>query len=376
MKRATWMLFRPLNIFILSLIIAVFLINIPDGDAFELNGFTDVSFTKSDSGGPKEENTHRNGDFAFGTLDLYLAQNLEDAEVLVELIVEEGDILDLERVSIGYTFSDAFRLRAGRFHTPLGLWNTSHHHGVQLQPTIKRPDFLRFEDDSGIIPAHMIGAYLSGRAESFAGPIEYGVLVGNGPRITNYEGRGKNALVPNNTEDNNIGKAVAFHAALSPEAIEGLKIGFSGHVSRIQTDPDALDIDGTLGVDVPVDVDQTILVAAVRYTLSNIDLSGEYFSITNKNKLSPGGSNTNAAYYGLATYNITERYVPYVMYESMSVDHKDPYFESLGAQHGNKITAGLRYNINYRSAIKGEVRTIDSEGNNWNEYAFQWSLAF
>lgn len=371
LKSITWTLFRPLNLIILCLMSAVFLINIPDGDAFELNGFTDVSFTKSDNGGAE----HRNGDFAFGTLDLYLAQTLEDAEVLVELIVEDGDILDLERVSIGYTFSDAFRLRAGRFHTPLGLWNTSHHHGVQLQPTIKRPDFLRFEDDGGVIPAHMVGAYLSGRAESFAGPIEYGVLVGNGPRITNYEGHGKNALVPNNTEDNNIGKAVAFHAALSPEAIEGLKVGLSGHISRIQTDSGALDANIDGAVDTPVDVDQTILVAAVRYTLSNIDLSGEFFSITNKDNLS-GGSNTDEAYYGLATYNITEKFVPYVMYENMSVHHHDPYFESLGTQHGDKITTGLRYNINYRSAIKGEVRTIDSEGNNWNEYAFQWSLAF
>lgn len=371
LKRITWTLFRPLNLIFLYLITTVFLINIPNGDAFELNGFTDVSFTKSDSGGTE----HRNGDFAFGTVDLYLAQTLEDMEVLVELIIEKGDILDLERVSIGYTFSDEFRLRAGRFHTPLGLWNTSHHHGVQLQPTILRPDFLNFEDDGGIIPSHMVGAYVSGRVSSFAGPIEYGALVGNGPKITDYEHRG-NALVPNNTEDNNIGKAVAFHAAISPDAIEGLKVSFSGHISRIQTDAEALDADGTpAGVDDPVDVDQTILVAAVRYTLNSIDLSGEYFSITNKNNSSVG-SDTDEAYYGLATYNITEKYVPYFMYENMNVDNSNTYFKSLDTKNVEKFTAGLRYNINYRSAIKGEVRTIDSEGNNWNEYAFQWSLAF
>lgn len=365
-KSITWMLFKPLNIFILSLIIAVFLMKIPDGNAFELNGFTDVSFTKSDSGGTE----HRNGDFAFGTLDLYLAQTLEDAEVLVELIVEDGDILDLERVSIGYTFSDEFRIRAGRFHTPLGFWNTSYHHGVQLQPTINRPEFLKFEDDGGTIPAHMIGAYLSGRVRSSAGPIEYGVLVGNGPRITNYEGRG-NALVANNTEDNNIGKAVAFHTAMSPDAIEGLKVGISGHISRIQTDSDTI-IDATKPT---VDVDQTILVTAIKYSIGNIDLSGEYFSTKNNNNLR-AGSDTNDAYYGLVTYNINDKFIPYLMYDKMSADQDDDFFESLGTLDVTRLTAGLRYSINYRSSIKGELRKIELDGNNWNEYAFQWSLAF
>ncbi|MBI5194251.1 MAG: hypothetical protein HZA08_12545 [Nitrospirae bacterium] len=370
-KRTTWKLFRPLNLFILCLMTAVFLINIPNGDAFELNGFTDVSFTKSEKGGPAEL---RNGNFAFGTLDLYLAQTLEDTEVLVELIVEDGDILDLERVSVGYTFSDEFRIRAGRFHTPLGFWNTSYHHGVQLQPTIKRPEILKFEDEGGMIPAHMIGAYFSGRAGSFAGPIEYGVLIGNGPRITDYENRGKNSLVPNNTEDNNIGKAIAFHAAISPEAIEGLKVGFSGHISRVQTDSKALDANKDGTVDNPVDVDQTILAAAVKYTLGNIDLSGEYFSIKNKNH--GGMTDTNNAYYGLATYSINDRFIPYLMYDKVLVDHDNPYSKSLGTQDTVNLTAGVRYNINYRSSIKGELRNIDMSGDDWNEYAVQWSLAF
>ena len=159
MKRATWTLLRPLNLIILFLIIAVYLINISNSDAFELNGFTDVSFTRSDQGAGEDPN----GDFAVGTLDLYLAQTLEDTEVMVELVIEKGEVMDLERLSIGYTFSDALRVRAGRFHTPLGFWNTSYHHGVQLQPTIERPEFLKFEDDNGIIPAHMVGAYISGR---------------------------------------------------------------------------------------------------------------------------------------------------------------------------------------------------------------------
>src|SRR3989304_2380589 len=199
----------------LILLISILLLNSQSGRAFELNGFADVSFTKSTEGADE----FRNGDFAFGALDLYLAQTLDDIDILVELVVEEGDVLDLERLTLGYTFSDALKLRVGRFHTPLGFWNTSYHHGVQLQPTIDRPHFLRFEDDGGILPVHVIGAYISGRAKTAVGGIEYGAMVGNGPRITAAEEAGDpNVLHPNNISDNNNGKAIAFNAAISPSA--------------------------------------------------------------------------------------------------------------------------------------------------------------
>src|SRR4030065_563492 len=122
----------------LILLISVLFLSNQGGQAFELNGFADVSFTKSTDGADE----FRNGDFAFGALDLYLAQTLDDIDILVELVVEKGDVLDLERLTIGYSFSDAAKLRVGRVHTPLGYWNNAHHHGVQLQPTIEKPDFM------------------------------------------------------------------------------------------------------------------------------------------------------------------------------------------------------------------------------------------
>lgn len=378
MTRITRRLSSPLKLIILLLITTVFLINHSKAYAFELNGFTDVSFTKSYKGGEE----FKDGNFAIGTLDLYLAQNLEDTEILVELVIEEGDVLDLERLYIGYTFSDALRVRAGRFHIPLGFWNTSYHHGVQLQPTIKRPEFLNFEDNGGIIPAHMIGAYISGRVRPSLGAVEYGALIGNGPRITNYEGMGHNSLVPNNIEDNNSEKSFAFHVAISPEAIEGLKVGLSGNFSKIQNDQHAVKNDENAIIN-PVNVDQSILAAALKYDIGNAGLSGEYFTIQNKDN-SGGGTKTSSAYYGLATYSINDTFIPYVMYDNISADQSDPYFKSLGTQDISKLTAGLRYNISYRSSIKGEFRAVDKrnaptpdkKNDSWNEYAIQWALAF
>src|SRR3990172_5701599 len=220
----------------LILLISILFLNGQSGYAFELNGFADVSFTKSTKGADE----FRKGDFAFGTLDLYLAQTLDDIDILLELGVEEGDEIDVERLTIGYTFSDTLRVRVGRFHTPLGFWNNAYHHGVQLQPTIERPDFLKFEDDGGILPTHVVGSSVSGRVHTGAGAIEYTAMIGNGPQIVDenedtYLKKGEDVLSPNNISDNNIGKAVAFNAAISPSFVSGLKLGVSGHISEIRS---------------------------------------------------------------------------------------------------------------------------------------------
>jgi len=350
---------------VLTLLTAIFIAGISGGYAFELNGFTDVSFTKSTEGNnrPVGDDEYRNGDFAFGTLDLYLAQTVDDIDVLVELIVEKGNVLDLERLTIGYTFSDAAKLRVGRFHTPIGFWNNAYHHGVQLQPTIERPDFLKFEDDGGIIPTHVVGASLSGRVNTGVGAVDYSVMIGNGPMIETVEG----VLSPNNISDNNVGKAVAFNAAISPSALEGLKLGVSGHIAEIKSN------------DIPmtVAVDQAIYAFAATYANGPLGLAAEYYTINDKDEATEDDFSNNA-YYGLITYTLMEKWVPYVMYENLSVKKADPYMAALEiGKDTEELTVGLRYNINYRSSVKGEYRDIIDEGGaDWSEFAVQWALAF
>ncbi|MBI5756717.1 MAG: hypothetical protein HZA12_07305 [Nitrospirae bacterium] len=361
---------------ILILLLTVSFLSFSGSHAFELNGFADVSFTKSTEGADE----FRNGDFAFGTLDLYLAENLENVEILSELVVEFGNVVDLERLYLGYTFSDELRIRIGRYHTPLGVWNTSYHHGVQLQPTINRPVFLNFEDDAGILPTHVVGAYLSGRTRTTAGVLEYGAMIGNGPRITSEDG-GTPVLNANNTSDDNIGKAIAFHAAISPAMVDGLKVGLSTHITEVKSD-DAADARAALSDEVGTDivnstvsVDQIIYGAAITYSTGNVDIAGEYFAINDNDELLDKDYNSNA-YYGLITYTFKEKWVPYLLYEKMSVKGDDPYFDFLNTKDITKTTLGLRYNITYRSSVKGEVRSVEKGGSDWNEFAVQWALAF
>lgn len=335
--------------------------------AFELNGFADVSFTKS----TERAKNFRNGDFAVGSLDLYFARTMEDVDILMELVIEKGATVDLERLHIGYTFSDAMRLHVGRFHTPLGFWNTAYHHGVQLQPTILRPELLNFEDERGILPTHTVGIHIFGRQRTLLGKIEYGGFIGNGSRIksmTDSKGNKIKVLSPNVTEDTDAGKSIGIYGTVSPVNIPGLKVGISFHKARVQSDST---------VAPHIDVDQTIWGLAATYVIRNVGISGEFFTFRDEDKKNNKRDN-NAAYYGLITYTYKDRWIPYIMYENMNRDNDDPYFgtKALDTEDTIKTTTGIRYNITYRSSLKGEVRVVKKDGQRWDEYAIQWALAF
>jgi hypothetical protein len=101
-------------------------------------------------------------DAAFETTDLDLAVDVIGSwsagqfrafgEVL--LSTEEQDI---ERFQVGWEVRPDTYVWLGRFHQPASSWNTSHHHGRYLQPSITRPAIELWEDEEGVLPQHFLG---------------------------------------------------------------------------------------------------------------------------------------------------------------------------------------------------------------------------
>ena len=69
---------------------------------------------------------------------------------------DESFDFSIERLFVRYEFSDNYKLSAGRYHTPLGYWNSSFHHGSWLQTTVSRPQTVKF--GSNVVPIHFVGA--------------------------------------------------------------------------------------------------------------------------------------------------------------------------------------------------------------------------
>ena len=105
--------------------------------------------------------------FSAPRLELFLTSTQGKLAFLAETMFEVGDAnefgIDMERIEIGYLFSDKFRLRVGRFHTAIGYYNDAYHHGRYFQMTVDRPTMVRFEDEGGLIPAHSVGLHGDGR---------------------------------------------------------------------------------------------------------------------------------------------------------------------------------------------------------------------
>lgn len=352
---------------------------VPPASSFELHGFGDVQYYQFLNSDDADEN----GAFFLGQLDLYVAESIgARLDVLTEVAIESPDgaefVVDLERIQIGYLFSDALKVSAGRFHTPLGYWNTAYHHGAFLHTTIERPLFVRFEDDGGILPVHSVGLLASGRTFGKAGELSYAVQLANGssialdlgdPFTTTDPSDDRTALTPNNTSDPNHNKALALHAEFSPAQLPAWALGASLYQSRV--------VGEGLPAPTPVDLTQTILGADLTKRTGAFEVVAEYYLLRHRDHLGTQGTATDHLYYVQAEYEIGEWLTPYARHEQMSLDEGDPYVTALGSADTRLETLGFRVRVGEQSVVKLEGRFVDADGTNHHqEYAAQWAFTF
>lgn len=327
-----------------------------------LHGFADVGMGLSGKGGKQG--------FSVGAADFYFTPKLGDNVLgLVELIFEveeSGELLtDLERIQLGYVFSDAATLWMGRFHTPYGYWNTGYHHGQFLQASLKRPRFIDFEDHGGILPSHSVGAWLTGSVKAHDGKVSYDLYVANAPRIGGGPGNG--VLDMNNAGSTNHNASVGFNAAYNFAGnLEGLKLGLHGLKADVRDDAG-----NTTGLQ--------MLGGYVLYDANDWETLAEYYSFENNTISSATGSFRSWA--GFAQVGRTfNKWTPYARLEKAVLDQNDLYFsqQASGRSYGREAF-GVRYKLNENAALKLEfnhTRRKDADGQDYNEAQMQYAIRF
>ena len=78
------------------------------------------------------------------TLDAFYSASHERFRILAEYMASPHHKM-MERLQIGWLPTASTTLWLGRFHNPLGYWNTEFHHGNYLTTTISRPSIVSFE---------------------------------------------------------------------------------------------------------------------------------------------------------------------------------------------------------------------------------------
>ncbi|MBI5429201.1 MAG: hypothetical protein HY938_01950 [Nitrosomonadales bacterium] len=339
----------------LSASIAGMLLTLPalalaESEGVPLHGFADVGFAlhSTQSPNPKGFNT--------GSFDVYLTPQFDNnVKGLVELIFEttaDGSVAtDLERVQMGYTFSDSATLWAGRFHTPYGYWNTGFHHGAQIQTAISRPRFLDFEDKGGIMPAHMVGLLGSGKIRAGDGKLTYDVFAGNGPKISMLDptipasAANLGTLNINTSGDNNHQAMTGLNLGYEFSGMmEGLRLAIHG--LRGDVDDDALTPDKT---------DLNMAGASVVYLENDWEVLGEYYRFNNRDKSGGTGIHSSWADY-LQLGRTFHALTPFLRFEKTVLSQKDNYFSMQdNGQSYTRQALGFKYELNQKASLKFEM---------------------
>ena len=329
-----------------------------------LHGFADVGAGVR-RGGPKG--------FTTGSLDFYLVPQFGDRvralfEPLIEFNSAGEAALDLERGQIGYAFSDAITLWGGRFHSPYGYVNTAFHHGQLMQTSIKRPKFLDFEDKGGIVPAHTVGIWGTGKFNLGGSKFTYDVYMGNSPSVTG------GALNMNNigTRNHNFstGANLGYHL---PGSWESMKVGAHYYRARVTDDSD------------PANVTKVSFAGPYAVYDDGVWESFlEYYSFNNdnveSNTASPTGRHRSRAWFAQLGRHFGS-WMPYARYERASLDQEDNYFalQTSGRSYTRSL-GGLRYDLSSKAALTVELNHTKQQDDpslpTYNEIRIQYAIGF
>ena len=341
-----------------------------DDTGHPLHGFADVG-----AGTRNPINPDLKG-FYVGNLDFYMTPRLGDrTQALFELNTEvssEGSVdVDLERAQIGYQFSDQATVWMGRYHTPYGYVNTALHHGSWINNSLRRPNFLQFEDNGGIVPAHTVGLWVTGSTRGGAGKVLYDAYLGNSQAVVDGVLEMRNA---GNTDGQLIvGGRVGFQ--FNAGATEGLTLGGHAFSAHIANNP--VTVNG-----VPVAAGATRVLSYGAYAVYDTDRwehIAEIYLFDNEDLNSGSGRHRSNAGFLQLGYRAPWG-VPYARYERAALSQADPYFaaQTAGGSY-YRVSLGTRFDLDLKSAIKLELantRLTDRSRDQYGEGLVQYAIRF
>jgi hypothetical protein len=328
-----------------------------------LRGFADVGYSQRSGA--------RQKGFNVGSLDLYLTPSFGNGfRGLAELIFETGSggglATDLERLQLGYDVNDSLTLWVGRFHTPFGYWNNAFHHGAQIQTSIMRPRFIAFEDSGGVLPAHSVGIWGTGKTDLALGKLTYNGYVANAQAIELRDGLGSGVLNPNTRGAPNgratIGASLGIQFA---GALKGLETGV--HWLKGSIDDDSAVINRSR---------VAMYGGYLAYDENDWEIIAETYQFRNRSTGKSFSSDASFVQVGhtLGAFTLFGRV------ENARFDQADPYFgQQENGRSYSRLSTGLKFDLTPTAAFKLEFlrhKPKDTGQESFNEGHAQFAVRF
>jgi hypothetical protein len=303
--------------------------------------------------------------FYEGELDLFavsqLAENMSfTMEPVLSANFQNYMGLDLERTYFEYRGNDYFNVDFGRFHTALGYYNTTFHHGTWLQTAIGRPTVVQFEDSGGILPIHMTGLSLYGAIPSGSMNLSYRLEIGNGLDYSSNPNVNPVQQVVSFSES----KAVNVAVVSRPDFLPGLQFGGGIYYDLITPDLSTAPIPGGPAL-LPRNI-QLIPNAHLVYHDSVWEFLNEFYLIIDE----PDGQTThyNPAFFS----QISRKFgvlTPYARFNYYHIQTGDQLYAlawaggvNSGLHYGPSL--GLRYDFADYAAFKAQYDYLVDTGVN------------
>ena len=339
-----------------------------------MRGFTDFGYVY--------DRNSNNNSFQIHDVDLFVSGNVDKKVSYVAEInfqpAFDGVSVDLERSYAQYFVNPWFKVAVGRFHTALGYWNDTYHHGAYLYTPATRPLMERFEDSGGLLPMHNTGIEIRGNGPMGSGNFGYIFNIGNG--------RGPVKDPP--TFFNSYSKSKSVSGVAYYEMPSGLRVG--GNFWRSDL-PGGCNLNGDSSQNTaacgPTGA-EWIYGAHVVLNTPEIEWITEYEIMLHHyfagSIQPPGTTNAGAPFnngvdglgskdttihllYSQFGYHVNEKWTPYVRYELDSPSAYDAYLNASPGYVGQGLPAtmrqfvvGARYELSPGSALKFEATYMSS----------------
>jgi len=303
--------------------------------SLQIRGFGDVDFQATD----QKEST---SGFSLGQLDLHFASPLSRkvsyfGEVTFTAQPNTYD-LNVERSFVRFDYNDYFKISFGKFHTPIGYWNTAFHHGAWLQTSIARPEMIKF--GGTFTPVHIVGVQAEGSIPSGGLSLSYSLVLGNG-RNSNLSKAGDSGDVNNN-------RAWLAKLSAQPAHLSGLELGGSYYHDELTPLPG-------------VNFREWIAGGYVTWTKGRPELLAEYENVHHTSLATSQTFNTTG-YYAQVAYRLPwqeNKWKPYYRFEYIHRPTQEPVWDVIGTPSVEDLVGslvGVRWDITNFACFKGEYR--------------------
>lgn len=300
-----------------------------------------------------------NDDYNYG-VDIFVASEYRNFLFLGELLLSKHE-QHIERLQLGWTAGDS-KIWFGRFHNPIGYWNSQFHHGANLQTSISRPSIVEFEHDDGILPMHLTGLLVEGVLERDNQGLGYAFAVAVGPELSDK----LEALDVLNPGSGSQDLSLTFALYHEPVLYSATRYGLFVNYNEIPA--------VGIGID---EVHQVNAGVYGRWDHQPWRFTGSMFYLHNSlQQVNLTPTDDFVSGYFQAENNLDDQWTIFGRVEWTFAGEDDIYLALLPHYVKDRVLGGFRLDAFGRHSFKLEISGNRVQGDNFGQVMLQWDAMF